>query len=211
MRQAIALLRAQGKLVAQRGKGTFVAAPTVRHDLDVLQGLREVLRGQGLDPATRLLGFSADAGALDEARPPGLDLPVRLQRLYELDGRPFAHVVGYLPAEAASLGAERAERLMVYDILRGHLGLRVARAEVAIRCQRVPRDIGRRLGLRAAEPALVMERTSYTPDDAACEFMRIHLVPERYEFRLRVPGQLELARAAPGAPVAAASPRHPEK
>jgi GntR family transcriptional regulator len=40
----------------------------------------------------------------------------------------------------------------------------------------------------------MMERQSFARGTQPCEFMQIHIVPERYEFRLSVAGQLELAR-----------------
>ena len=198
VRQATALLQQHGKLVAQRGKGTFVAQRVLQHDLDALQGFYDSLRRQGIEPQMRLLEFSADAGALDDGCPTGLDLPVRLQRLYAVDGSPFALVVGYLPREAAALGRERAMRLTVYQILQEFLGRRIARAEVTIRCQLPPRDIARHLGLKRAEQALVMERRSFCASGApgtVCEFMRITIVPERCEFRLTVSGGLEIVRS----------------
>ncbi|MDQ2928993.1 MAG: GntR family transcriptional regulator [Pseudomonadota bacterium] len=195
VRQAMALLQQHGKVVARRGKGRFVAGRVVQHDLDSLQGFYDALRQQGIEPQTTLLEFSADAGALDDLAPPGCDLPVRLQRLYAVDALPFALVVGYLPREAAALGEARAARLTVYQILQEYLGLRIARAEVTIRSQRPPRVVARHLGLRAADETLVMERKSFAHAAAACEFMRIYIVSERYEFRLRVAGPLEIARS----------------
>ena len=63
--------------------------------------------------------------------------------------------------------------------------------------------MARELGLEPRTNVLVMHRTSYTVAGVACEHMRIHIVPERYTFRLSVPGPLEIARAlhptAPGA------------
>lgn len=195
VRQATALLQKHGKLVARRGKGTFVAERVVQHDLDALQGFYDALRQQGIEPQTRLLEFSPDAGALDEQRPARVDLPVRLSRLYAVDGRPFALVVAYLPPQAAGLGEARAARLTVYQILQEYLGVRVARAEVTIRCQRPPRTVSKHLGLKVSDPVLVMERQSFSKEGSACEFMRIYIVPERYEFRLKVSGALEIARS----------------
>lgn len=195
VRQATALLQQRGRLVVQRGKGTFVAQRVVQHDLDALRGFYDSLRRQGIEPQMRLLEFSADAGALDADCPAGLDLPVRLQRLYAVDGRPFALVVGYLPREAGALGVARAERLTVYQIVQDFLGRRVARAEVTIRCQPPRRDVARHLGIERDGQVLVMERRSFDADGAVAEFMRIHTVPERYEFHLTVSGGLEIVRA----------------
>jgi GntR family transcriptional regulator len=124
-----------------------------------------------------------------------MDLPVRLRRRYSLDRRPFALVVAWLPAKTAELGEARAARLTVYEIVAQFLGERVASADVAIRCETAPRAVARDLGLAAGSPVLVMERRSLSPAQRLLEFMRIYIVPERYEFRLRVPGPLEIARA----------------
>jgi GntR family transcriptional regulator len=40
-----------------------------------------------------------------------------------------------------------------------------------------------------------MERQSFAQNDTPCEFMRIYILPERYEFRLNVTGPFEIARA----------------
>jgi GntR family transcriptional regulator len=194
VRQAIALLARSGKASAQHGKGTFVASRMVRHDLDSLHGFYDALRSQGIEPETRLLEWSVDGGALDGVPPAGAQLPVRLRRLYSVEGRPFAVVTGYLPAAAAALGRERAERLMVYDILSEYLQMTVTRAEATIRCCKAPTGVARLLGVGRGGMVLMMERRSFARGADPCEFMQIHIVPERYEFRLSVAGQLELAR-----------------
>jgi len=195
VRQANELLVRHGKVTAHRGKGTFVTGRVVHHDLDALQGFYAALRSQGIEPKTSLIEWSEDAGALDEQKPKSADLPVRLKRLYSVDDRPFAMVVGYLPAAAAALGKARAERLSVYEILADFMGVRVARASVAIRCERASSEVACWLGLKKADMVLVMERQSFTSNDQACEFMRIYILPERYEFRLKVTGPFEIARA----------------
>lgn len=199
VRQALAILQKQGKVIARRGMGTFVADKVVRHDLDALKGFYGALRETGVEPETRLLEF-ADAAA--PVLPVGVDLPVRLKRLYSLEGRPFALVCAQLPRAVLTLGEQRAERLMVYQILEHFLGLRIGRAEITIRCQKPPADVAALLGLKSREQSLVLERLSYSTAEVVCESMRIHIVPERFEFRLRVTGPLEIARAVH--PVAAA-------
>lgn len=204
VRQAIGLLAKSGKLVTQRGRGTYVASQIVRHELDALQGFHQSLRSQGIEPQTTLVDWSPDAGTLSGELPPGMALPVRLRRLYAIDGRPFAVVTGYLPSGAAGLGKARAARLTVYEILSQFLGVKVNHADVTIRCQRVARDIAQLLGLPRSGMVLLMERQSFDAGGGLCEFMRIHILPERYEFRLRVTGEMELARAVHRV----ATPRH---
>lgn len=195
VRQAVGLLARRGKLVTQRGKGTFVATSVVRHELTALQGFQDALRSQGVEARTQLLEWSTTAGTLDAGLPPGLDLPVRLKRLYTVAGKPFAVVTGWLPAGAAAVGRLRAARLNVYEIVSDFMGVRIDHADVTIRSERVARDIGELLRLPRSASVLVMERQSFDRQGRICEFMRIHIVPERYEFRLRVHGGVELARA----------------
>ena len=195
VREALQLLARAGQVVARRGKGTFVARPTLEQDLGRLQGFHDALRSQGLEPQTHLLEFSESAGRIDRSLPEGLDLPVRLLRRYELNGRPFAVVEAFLLAEAAAVGERRARDLTVYDILQQFLGLRISAADVVIRCARTSARIARELAVDPRGHILIMERTSRTDTGRPCEFMRIHIVPEGYAFRLGLSGPLEIARA----------------
>lgn len=194
VRQALQRLVRNGQVVARRGKGTFVARTPLHQDLASLQGFREALRDQGVEPQTELLEFSPTAGNTN-GLPDGLDLPVRLRRRYRIDGEAFAIVEAFLPAAAAPLGFARAEQMAVYDILRQFLGLTIGRADVAIQCARADARTARELGSKARGHVLLMQRTSYTMTGTACEHMRIHIIPERYTFRMSVPGPIEIARA----------------
>jgi GntR family transcriptional regulator len=195
VRQAIALLVRNGQVVTRPGKGTFVTSPLMRHDLGALRGFYDALREQGLEPTTELLEFSVSAGRADAELPANLDLPVKLRRRYLLDTTPFAIVEAWLPAAAGTLGEARAAQLAVYEIIERYLGERVAVADVAIRCQPASPAIAGQLGLPKKSAVLVMERRSESLSGKVLEFMRIHIVPERYEFRLRVPGPLEITNS----------------
>jgi GntR family transcriptional regulator len=195
VRQAMQLLARNGQVVSHRGKGSFVTRTALQQDLSTLQGFQEALRSQGVEPQTELLEFSASAGRVDRQRPAGLDLPVRLRRRYCVDGEPFAVVEAYLPADVAQLGEARAAQLAVYDILQQFMGLRIGRADVAIQCARPSAKVSKELALEPRSHVLVMHRTSYTVAGRPCEHMRIHIVPERYSFRLSLPGPIEIASA----------------
>jgi GntR family transcriptional regulator len=194
VRQAIELLREKNKVTVHRGKGTFVASKVVRHDLDELQGFYQALRSQGIEPVTSLIEWAPQIQDWTDEIPPELNLPVKLRRLYSVDDKPFALVTGYLPPEAGALTKAKVERLSVYEILEQFIGVKVKFADVTIRCENASRDIAKLLNLPKAGMTLLMERRSYDQTGSVCEYMRIHIVPERYEFRLRVKGQFELAR-----------------
>ncbi|HRO57664.1 MAG TPA: GntR family transcriptional regulator [Burkholderiaceae bacterium] len=192
VRQAIGLLARNGQVVTRRGKGTFVAMPMRQHRLDELRGFYDALKAQGLEPETALLEFGPASRRTNKRLPDGLDFPVHLRRLYSLDKQAFALVEAWLPQGAAMLDEARVARLTVYQIVERFLGERVASADVAIRCESASPEVARQLGLPPRSPVLVMERKSMTLAGRAIEFMRIHIVPERYEFKLRMPGPLEI-------------------
>jgi GntR family transcriptional regulator len=75
-----------------------------------------------------------------------------------------------------------------------YLQLEVARAEVTIRCCKAPSEVAALLGIKRGGMVLMMERLSFARGPDPCEYMQIHIVPERYEFRLSVAGRIELAR-----------------
>ncbi|PZQ77664.1 MAG: hypothetical protein DI563_03020 [Variovorax paradoxus] len=201
VRQAIQLLARNGQVVSRKGKGTFVARAPIQHDLSSLQGFQEALRQQGIEPQTELLEFSGSAGRIDGQVPQGMNLPVRLRRRYRVDGEAFAIVEAYLPGEAEAVGAARAEHLAVYDILQQFLGVRIGRADVAIQCAKPKRKISTELELAPSSHVLLMQRTSYTVSGLPCEHMRIYIVPDRYVFRMSVPGPMQIATAIQPAPI----------
>lgn len=194
VRQALLQLTRGGQLVSRRGKGTFVAQGPMQQDLSSLQGFREALHKQGIVPETELLEFAAPRGRPEEELPDALNLPVRLRRLYKIDAQAFAVVEACLPREAAAVGMSGAAELAVYDILQQFLGLRIVRADVGIRCARVKSNVAKELGVVPRSHVLLMQRTSYAASGCACEHTRIHIVPERYAFRMSVPGPLQIAR-----------------
>lgn len=193
VRQAIQRLARNGQVESRRGKGTFVSRPSFQQDLSNLQGFQDALRQQGIEPETELLEFSGSLGRVDPTVPADLKLPVRLRRRYCIDGEAFAIVEAYLPAEAAQLGEQRAAHLSVYEILQQFLGIHIGRADVAIQCTRASSKVARDLGLPTVSYVLVMHRTSYSTAGAACEHMRISIVPDRYTFRMTASGPMQLA------------------
>lgn len=194
VRQAIDLLTKEGLVVRKQGKGTFVAGSTVRHELQELRGLYDVMVAQGLRPETRLLRFETiEPPAEVRARlGPEPTRVVFLQRLYSLEGAPIGLASTWLPAEARHVTWEQAERHPSYSILQELLGIRIARASLAVRGRLAGRGLGRFLEVSPKSAVLVLERMSYAPRDRPLEFTEFVVNSDSYEFTIAAEGPLRI-------------------
>lgn len=196
-RQAVDALVREGLVVRRQGKGTFVTAPTVHHDLMDLRGIYDGLVAQGLAPKTRLL-------AIRRALPPP-DVAARMgkpkrkllhwRRLYLLRGKPFAVSVVHLDTGRAKVSEAEVAEHPTYSILEKLLDERIARADVSIRYAPATRELARDLQLAAGAPLMLLERVSYNAQGAPLEHSLYYARAEAYEFSLAVKGKLPITRS----------------
>ena len=196
-RQAVDALAREGLVIRKQGKGTFVAAPLVRHDLHDLRGIYDGLIDQGLNPQTRVLECA-------QAVPPpriaaqmgsGTRKLLHWRRLYELRGKPFALASVHLDTGRARVGREQVARHPTYSILENLLGERVGRADVTIRYGQADAGQACLLGLKRGAPLMVFERVSFDAKGAPREHSLYYARAETYEFSLTVRGKLPISRA----------------
>lgn len=219
VRQAIGVLRKQGVVSAKQGKGTFVGAPVVQHELADLRGFYDALVRSGNPPQTRLLKFEPvkpDA-RIEVLFNASAGHAMYLERLYLLKAHPFALARAWLPPIAKKISWDEAEANPLYSILENLLHLRVTNADVSIIARTADANEARLLELPAKSPVLVMQRASYSPEGHGLEYSQFTVRPENYRFCLSVQGPLAITRqiqeVAPAslADKAARSPRKRSK
>lgn len=198
VRQAIDHLVGMGMVVRKQGKGTYVAGPSVRHDLQDLRGFLPVFFAQGRHPETRLLTFETAPVPEEDARALGLAAgspTPHLQRLYILEGQPVGIADTWLTPAAGTVSRADAETYPSYAILQRRLGLTIARADMALRGGVSGAAIGRRLGLGPRAPVLVLTRVSYDGAGRALERTRFTVNSAAYEFTLSAEGPIPIVPA----------------
>jgi GntR family transcriptional regulator len=193
VRQAIERLHKQNLVVRKQGKGTFVAGPAVRHDLQGGKGIIEELRSQGIDLQTRLLEFGpAQPTPRAGERLGQSGILFRLRRLYGVNGVPFAATNTYLPAETARLARSDVESNPAYTILERFLKIRIDHVDLGISAEAARPDMARLLKVRSRAPLLVFERVSYCTVGIAREYTHYTARSENYEFSLRTQGPMSI-------------------
>jgi DNA-binding GntR family transcriptional regulator len=194
VRQAVDLLIKEGLVVRKQGKGTYLGGSTVRHELQELRGFYDVMAAQGLRPETRLLRFELVAPPPDVLARLGSESGelMLLQRLYSLEGAPIGLATTWLPAQARRVTWEQAETHPSYSILQQLLGIRIARASIAIRGRLAGRSLARVLKLSSKSAVLVLERTSYDREGRPRELTDFVVNSESYEFTLSAEGPLPI-------------------
>lgn len=184
LRQAVAELVRKQMLVRKQGKGTFVTAPAVRHDLRRSHGLLGSLFSQAQGASARLLRYELLVPPADTAASLGLgpDRPaLRLDRLYLIDGRPVALAQVWLAPEVGTLARATAKLMSTEDMMR-QVGIVIASSEVTMRAEVAGAVVGRALSIPPCTSVLVLRRRTLGDDGAVKEAGRVWFCSDAYEF-----------------------------
>jgi len=189
VRQALAELVIEGRLLRMQGKGTFVAKPKVAQALE-LASYTEGMRQHGLHPETRILDIgyvTADeqlAGLLD-IRPGGRVL--RIHRLRLADGEPMSIDTSHLPARRfPGLRRQLERHASLYETLRIGYGIQLAEAEETIETVLADPHDARLLGVDPGIPLLLLSRHAIDSTGQPVEFAQSWYRGDRYKFITRL-------------------------
>lgn len=183
LRQAIDALVREQLVVRKQGKGTFVTAPSVKHDLRRLHGLLGSLFAQSDAAGTKLLRYGPALPPADTAALLNLSRgqkAVALDRLYLIAGKPVALGESWLAPEVAALPRVKAELLSTEDMMR-EAGIRAISSQVAIRAETAGARVGRLLKMPARAAVLVLYRRTADAQGAIKEVNRICFRSDSYE------------------------------
>jgi GntR family transcriptional regulator len=187
VRKALDSLVKEGLLVRRQGKGTFTAPRRLVHSLNRILPIESMFQESGLEVEHEVLTYEwvPDRQELPEdlrAEKGGL----RIVRKYTSPAGVRALAVVHLPA---SIGKEvtrsDVETSTVYTVLKSRLGIEPKHAVISIRMTPLPDDLA---GVDSGLPAvsILLERTTYGPDQQVLEHTHLYMDPEAFEFRLSV-------------------------
>jgi GntR family transcriptional regulator len=189
VRQALAELVIEGRLLRMQGKGTFVAKPKVAQSLE-LASYTEGMRQHGLHPQTKILDIgyvTADEqlAALLAVRPGGRLL--RVHRLRLADGEPMSIDTSHLPARRfPGLRRQLERHASLYETLRTGYGIHLAEAEETIETILADPHDANLLGVDAGIPLLLLSRHAIDTTGQPVEWAQSWYRGDRYKFITRL-------------------------
>lgn len=185
VRQVLGMLAREGVIYRERGRGTFVAHPTVDQGLGRIISFSEDMRRRGFRPASkilssRILPAPPDIAAKLEIEPD--EELACIERLRLADDEPMSVeksflVHRYCPG-VTSIYNPASDSLR--ELLERRYGIHIARANQAIRAVAAPRPLARLLSIPERAPLLQVERISYSQQGAPIEFLTVQYRADRY-------------------------------
>jgi GntR family transcriptional regulator len=189
IRQALAELVIEGRLLRMQGKGTFVAKPKVAQLLE-LASYTEGMRAHGLHPQTKILDLGYVTADEQLAGLLGIRAGGRVFRIHRLrlaDGEPMSIDTSHLPARRfPGLRKQLERQLSLYETLRLAYGIQLAEAEETIETVLADPHDARLLGVDAGLPLLLLSRHAYDVTGEPVEWAQSWYRGDRYKFVTRL-------------------------
>ncbi|MBB4907320.1 GntR family transcriptional regulator [Actinophytocola algeriensis] len=185
VRQALADLTVEGRLLRVQGKGTFAAEPKVAQRLQ-LSSYTEDMRAQGREPSSQLIDISEIPAENELTTLLGVRSGakvLRMQRLRLADGEPMALETTHLP-----LGRFRGLRKYLtpggslYQVLRDRFDVEMGHAEETIETALAGPHEAELLGADVGMPMLLLSRHSFDTAERPVEWVRSVYRGDRYKF-----------------------------
>lgn len=192
IRQAIDLLERQGYLYRIHGKGTFVSPPKLQKGILELTSFSEDMRKRGLEPGQQILDFEYVTPSTKIAQQLGLNDPdakvLRIRRIRLGNEEPIGLQDSYLALDSAyTITREEIEqRGSIYAILQDKFGIFPTEADETLEVTVATPDEAELLQIPVGSPLLLNERTLWSQDRKAIEFVSILYRGDRYKYFVRL-------------------------
>jgi GntR family transcriptional regulator len=189
VRRAIDELVREGYLVAQQGKGTFVARPKIDRSMTQMQSFSEQMLKEGHRPGSQLLSLRHEKAAGHVASVLEIqndDWVWVVERLRHADDEPICISVTYLslPLDITLTPAELRQETSLWAIL-DKKGIRLTRSEDTVQAVRAGKRESELLNIEIDAPLLLVEGVVFTADNTPIEYHEMFNRGDRYKYSIQ--------------------------
>lgn len=191
VRLAFDELVTRGLVSRSHGRGSFVAASVVQHDLQSDQAFFDIMRGKATRPEAKLVAFDPGVPPPGIARMFGLApgrQAMRFERLYLSSGQPVALASGWLTPDSLTLTRSQIEGRSTAALHNDVLRRPIASTTMSITAEMVSAAAARQMEMRPRSAVLVLVRSRFDARRTLREHLRFIVDPASYEFTLASDG-----------------------
>jgi len=184
IRQVLDMLVNEGLIYRQRGRGTFVAHPSLEQAMIRIISFTEDMRQRGFEPGTEVLEstlFPAPKDISERIEVTKGEELAKIVRLRLADGEPMSIEETYLVHKyCPNVLNHNFAKQPLRHILERDYGIRLVNAKQVIRAVSASNELGQILEIPAEAALLFIERVSYSQHAIPIEFLHIYYRSDRY-------------------------------
>jgi GntR family transcriptional regulator len=186
VRKALDALTADGLVLRQQGRGTFVAEPEEGHFLFKFFRIYADDGGRPL-PTSRV--YRCKRSAADKAARQHLDLPAnsviwQIERIRSLDSRPIVFERSIVAVDRFP-DLDRIDPVVnnLYALLSSRYGVTIRRASERLKAVAANRTDGKHLGCPVGTPLLFIDRMAFALDGAPVEWRLARCLTDKFHYQ----------------------------
>lgn len=185
VRQALLELVNEGKLVREKGRGTFVAEPKISQGLYKLTSFSEDMRSRGMKPGASVVDLQEKKPSTrlqDKLQVKADETIFQITRLRMADDQPMALETTHLPlSRFPGLEQQDFNHISLYDHLRNEYGVDIASASQSIEVAMPRSHDAELLHIRTDTPVLLIERVTFDRSRTPIEYVTSVYRGDRYK------------------------------
>lgn len=187
--KAIMELVNEGVLYREKGKGTFVAQPKEKHQLNQLKGFTEEMKEKGLDTDVKILSFHTREATKQIKSALNMkekdNKIIEITRLRISDNSPVAIETAWISYNLFSdMTREMIEGKSLYSIFREKYGYYPKRAKQTVEPILLNDYESMLLGRPSSSLALMFQRNTYIEDGTPIEYTKAIYRSDKYKYEV---------------------------
>lgn len=188
VRQTLSELVFEGRLVRERGRGTFVARPKMSHSPREHMSLTETLKAQGIEPGWQVLETSwvtPDKNVAERLQLEGNARVYRIRRVRLAADEPIGYHIAYVPEWVASqINPEMLETGGSLNYLSSLPVMQESKAHRTIEAVAAEETEADLLQIEPGCPILLISRVTISKNGMPVEYMQASYRGDRFKYQI---------------------------